>query len=148
MPQQFQFLTVLPTFTTSRTVAQTDESAFAANMAALFNLAPAYLKVVSIVSLAYQLNSKGGTNYISPANQTALLRDAANLFGTMPFFDNQQNQQLLLARTVCDWNAGYSQTSTLSRDPNVLLAVFPGLLEMPLPTLDQCILMLRVKLAV
>ena len=144
---QFMFLTVLPTFTASRAVAQTDESAFAANVAALTSCPIPYLKAISVVSLAYALRANSGADYITTPKMNQLIQDARNLFGVMPFLANEPNQQMVLFRTVCDWNAGYTAATTLSRDPNVLLAVFPGLLELSIQVLDQCIFMLRVKLA-
>ena len=145
---QFRFLTVLPTFTASRAVAQADEDAIAANISALADMSTAYLKTVSVVSLAYQLKSKGGTDYITGAKINSLLQDAANMFSTFPLYDNESNTKYAAIRTVCDWNAGYTQTTTLSRDPNVIVGVMPGLLEVSTPTLDSIIFMLRVKLAV
>ena len=146
--KEFMFLTVLPTFTAARAITQADEDAFAANVAALTACPIPYLKAISVVSLAYALRAKPGTDYITAPKMNQLIQDARSLFGALPFLVNEPNQQMVLFRTVCDWNAGYTAATTLSRDPNVLISVFPGLLELAVPVLDQCIFMLRVKLAV
>ena len=146
--QQFQFLTVLPTFNSTRGPTQTDEDAFAANVAALADLPVPYLKAVSIIALAYQLKTNGGYDYITAKKLNQLVQDARTMFAAPALLADEQSQQFVAFRTVLDWNAGYTATSTLSRDPNVLIAVLPGLLELPIPTLDMCIFLLRLRPAV
>ena len=146
--KQFQTLKVLPTFTSTRIPAQTDEDAFAANVAALADLPVPYLKAISVISLAYQLKANGGYDYITALKLNQLVQDARTMFAAPALLADEQSQQVVLFRTVLDWNGGYTATTTLSTDPNVLIAVMPGLLELPIPTLDMCAFMLRLRLAV
>ena len=146
--QQFQVLKLLPTFNSTRAPTQTDEDAFAANVAALMDMPMPYLKAVSIIALAYQLKTNGGYDYITAKKLNQLVQDARTMFAAPALLSDEQSQQLVLFRTVLDWNGGYTATTTLSTDPNVIIAVLPGLLELPIPTLDMCIFLLRLRLAV
>jgi hypothetical protein len=146
----FQKLVVLPALTSP--VGPTQAATLVSNMAALADCSTAYLKAVTIVSLAFELNGYSGTNYVSPVNMKQLDQDAVSLLGGISLLVNEQNQQIMRLFAAIAWAAaaakvGSSFTSAYS-DVNAILAFSPGLLELPLERLDQMIALLRYRLAV
>lgn len=146
----FQKLVVLPGLTSP--VGPTQAATLTANMAALSDCPPAYLKTITIVSLAFELNGYSGQNYVSPSNMKQLDQDAVSLLGGISLLVNEQNQQIMLLFAAIAWAAaaakvGSSFTSAYS-DVNAILAFAPGLLGIPLERLDQMIALLRYRLAV
>lgn len=118
------------------------------NLSALNNLAVKQLKAVIVISLVYELNAYGGTNYISPMNIKQLHQDAAVLFGGYTILDEEESIQKVKVEAALAWNAAVAKGATVTTDVNTLIAVAPGLLEVPEQPLNLMILLLRYKLAV
>jgi hypothetical protein len=121
-------------------------------MAALEDCSAAYLKAITIVCLAFELNAYSGANYVSPVNIKQLDQDATSLFGGFSILASEQNTTTIRIETVLAWNAaaakvGATFTATYS-DVNALLAFAPGLLELPLERLRMMISTLRYRLSV
>ena len=137
-----QTLKILPSITSPVTVAQA--ATFASNLAAIENLDNRQVKALSVVSLIYLLNNKGGTDYRT--NHKQLRTDATNLFGVFPIMGNN-NQQESRYRAVLDWNAGFTADSTVGSDVNALVSSMGGERDTPEPTLLMLAFFLRYKLA-
>ena len=150
--QIFQKLTTLSALTSPVTPAQAGSGGLTSNMAALANCSVIYLKAISVVAMAFELNAYGGTNYVNPENLKQLRQDAASLFGGISLLGDEQNLQMVRIRASLDWAAaaakvGASFTGSYS-DVNAILAFDPKLLDTSLEMLDRMIFLLRYKLAV
>jgi hypothetical protein len=146
----FQILTVLPALTSPVTITQS--KTLEADMAALGACSVPYLKAITIVCLAFELNGYTGTNYVSPVNMKQLDQDATSLFGGVELLAIEANLQYMTIVAALAWNAaaakvGATFTATYS-DVNALLAFAPGLLELPDDRLNQMIFLLRYRLSV
>jgi hypothetical protein len=140
-----QTLTPFPALTSPITPAQA--KTLSANVAQIQNLDNREVLAFEVVSLIYELNAKGGTNYVS--NHPQLRTDVTSFMGVFSIIQfSTGSSSIRHMQAVIAWNAAYAATTAIGTDVQAIIVAMKGERETPESVLWQYIIYLRYCLSI